>query len=153
MATQTFNEALTALQKTIVDEGPGAVGAIDAALATVMKYRDPRCISHLLLLLNDMAPRDEAMFSVIHAAEAFDDDTYARQLVHVLPELTANAPKWASIVLMRVLNNVSARSALVRELMRSSAETKQAATWLCQKINERSALFVEKTLPVLLAAK
>jgi hypothetical protein len=73
--------------------------------------------------------------------------------VHVLPELTRNAPKWTSIVLMRMLNNALAKGALVRELMNASVEAKQAATWLCQKINERSVSFVEKTLPVLLAAK
>jgi hypothetical protein len=131
----------------------GTVQSRDEALAEVTSHKSPAYIGPLLLMLDDAAEDDESMFSLIHAAEAFDDGIYARELLGVLQGFYATSPRWASIVLMRVLNNDAARDELVRALRDASSHTKQAMASLCEKINERSPTFMSKTLPALIAAR
>ncbi len=152
MNTDSLKDALQSLKTATQMSGDEAILALDAALQAVTAHRNASSIGPVLMMLNDEAAHDEGMFSLIHAAEAFDDTEYVSQLLKVLPELQASAPRWASIVLMRVLNSEPERDALVRALRESSPATKQAAKWLCEKVNERSAAFTSKTMPVLLAA-
>lgn len=63
---------------------------------------------------------------------------YVRELLVVPPGLRAAAPRWASIVLMRTLNSDGMRGELVRALRGADADIKQAAKWLCEKVNEGS---------------
>lgn len=131
------------------------VGAkkVDETIAMLMAHRDVRCIQPLLLSLNDNAQDDEGVFSAIHAAESFDNGSYVEELLAVIPELRARSPKWASIVLMRVLNNENTKLILMQKLRTVNAEVKEAIRWLCEKINQRSPSFIAKTLPILLASK
>jgi hypothetical protein len=133
--------------------GAGAVQALDRALADLVARPTAAYIGPLLLLLDDEADYDEAMFSLIHVAEAFTDAEYVAGLLQVLSDMRARAPKWASIVLMRVLNSASARTALVRKLREADSPTKQASLWLCERINERSPTFLAQTTAVMLAAQ
>jgi hypothetical protein len=152
MSADSLKNALAGLQAASQMSGDGAVAALDAALQAVTAHHSAASIGPILMMLNDSAEHDEGMFSLIHAAEAFDDAEYVPQLLKALPELQASAPRWASIVLMRVLNSESARDVLVRALRESAPATKQAAKWLCERVNERGAQFTSKTMPVLLAA-
>jgi len=153
MNTSSLADALDELRLAVQMTGEGSVQAIDAALAQVTKYGSPQSIGPLLLMLNDCAAYDEGMFSLIHAAEAFEDSVYVREFLDALPELHVTAPRWASIVLVRVLNSDGTRADLVRALRDATPAIKQAARWLCGKVNERSPSFMSKTLPVLAAAE
>ncbi|WP_175426065.1 Imm30 family immunity protein [Ralstonia pseudosolanacearum] len=139
------------LRKAVIEEA--SVAAIDAALFGLNSYHNPQSIEVMLGLLDDTFDADEGMFSLIHAAEAFDDSTYVEHMLVVLPSLKDKAPKWASIILMRAINNQSTRDALVNAVRVACPEVKKAVMWLCEKINQRSVEFVSKTLPVVLAAK
>ena len=152
MNMDSLKDALQGLRMAAQMSGDEATLALDAALGVVTAHRNAASIGPILMMLNDEAEHDEGMFSLIHAAEAFDDAQYVSQLLEVLPELQMSAPRWASIVLTRVLNSEPARDTLVRALRESSPEVKQAAKWLCERINERSSTFTSKTMPVLLAA-
>lgn len=153
MNTNSLADALGELRLAVQMTGEGSVPAIDAALAQVTKYGSPQSIGPLLLMLDDRAAYDEGMFSLIHAAEAFEDSVYVRELLGVLPELRVAAPRWASIVLIRVLNSDGTRADLVRALRDAAPAAKLAAKWLCNKVNERNPKFMSKTLPVLAAAE
>ena len=153
MNTDSLKDALQDLKTATRMSGGEAILALDTALQAVAAHRNAASIGPILTMLNDEAEHDEGMFSLIHAAEAFDDTEYVAQLLKVLPEMQASAPKWASIVLMRVLNSGPARDVLVHALREASPETKRATEWLCKKVNERSASFSSKTMPVLLAAR
>jgi Immunity protein 30 len=153
MTRDTFDHAMASFEEAAVHFASESPEAIDAALATVMRHDDERCIGPLLLSLSDGAEQDEGMFSIIHAAEHFDSNAYVAGLVAVLPQLCANTPRWASIVMMRCLNDTEAKDFLVRALRDSSSEIKEAAIWLCTKINERNPAFLSKTVPILLAAQ
>jgi hypothetical protein len=152
MNTDSLADALEELGLAVQLTGEGSVQAIDAALAQVTRFGSPQSIAPLLLMLNDSAPYDEGMFSLIHAAEGFEDGVYVREFLAVLPKLRGASPKWASLVLMRVLNNDSTRAELVRAVRDAAPAIKDAAKWLCDKVNERSPKFMSKTLPVLVAA-
>lgn len=153
MTESNFDE-LVARVKTAashIDE----VGAkkVDETIAMLMLHPDARCIQPLLLSLNDNARDDEGLFSIIHAAESFDNKRYVEELMVVMPELRTTSPRWASILLMRVLNNDSTKLILVQKLRTADVEVKEAIRWLCEKINERNPSFLAKTLPMLLSIK
>lgn len=153
MATNNLVDLLANLRDVLARGGDGVVTSVDAALVSIGQIRDPACIAELLILLDDHAQYDEAMFSLIHAAESFDDSVYIPQLIAVLPALQTKAVKWASIALMRAINNQSARDTLVGHLRQATSESKQTVAWLCEEINKRGTKFISKTLPVLLATK
>jgi len=152
MTAGSFSQAISTLQQVVALSSGNDVRAIDQALATVMSYHDPECIKPLLLLLDDTTRQDEGMWSIVHAAEAFDNNTNVGELLSILPQLCAKAPAWASILLMRVLNADNARHAIVRAVRSASDDVKASATWLCGKINERSPTFLAKTTALQIAA-
>ncbi len=142
---------LSALRKEIEVDG-ARPAKIDAAVTAILATDDPRIASDLLSLLSDQAAYDEGMFTLIHTAESFDDTTYVRSLLLVFPELVSSSPRWASIVLMRVLNSDTARREAVDQLRKASEPIKQSMKIICERINEVRPQFLSKTTPVLIAA-
>lgn len=135
-----------------VDAGGARPAVIDSAVKELLAEGDERLPGDLLMLLSDGAEHDEGMFSLIHAAESFDDSAYVRALLSVFPGLASSAPRWASIVLMRVLNSAAAQLELVRQLRDAPNPMKQSVREMCERINEVSPQFLSKTVPVTLAA-
>ena len=131
----------------------GGAKTVDDALAQLMLQPDKRAIGGLLMALDDSAKDDAGMFSIIHAAEHFDDCTYVGEMLTVLPQLCAKAPKWASIVFIRCLNNEEAKNHLMKLLHNADPRLKEPVAWLCQKINDRSPIFLSRTVPIMLAAR
>jgi Immunity protein 30 len=150
---ENLDESLANLRFVLDQGGAGVVSSIDAVLGHIGELRDPRCISELLLMLDDYAEYEEAMFSLIHAAESFNDHEYIHQLLTVLPTLQVKTPKWASVVLVRIINNQATRDELIARLKQATTEVRKSVVSLCEKINMRGATLISKTLPVLLAAK
>lgn len=150
----TENSLAVALERLrVAFSSSVTVAELDSAVAKVAEHRDSASIGPLLLLLDDSATYDEVMFSLIHAAEDFDDTIYVKAVLNVIADISVSAPKWASIVLMRILNSASTKSALVSALRSSGTEEKLAIRTLCEAINQRSAEFLAKTTPLLLAAQ
>jgi hypothetical protein len=125
---------------------------IDTAVSELWADGDEQLARDLLSLLSDTAEHDEGMFSLIHAAESFDDNSYVRALLSVFPHLMSSAPRWASIILMRVLNSGSAQAEIVRQLRDAPASVKEAIREMCGRINAVSPQFLSRTVPVTLAA-
>lgn len=151
MTEKSLEHALDVLRSALADHA--SADEVDDAVAGVAALDDAASIGPLLRLLDDQAEYDELMFSLIHAAEAFDDRVYAEHFVGVIGAVRTQAPGWASIVLMRILNNDNARTELVRVLSSASAQAREAVQWLCEAINQRDARFIGKTLAVLVASK
>ncbi|WP_225007415.1 Imm30 family immunity protein [Novosphingobium percolationis] len=124
---------------------------IDAALKPIGSVGDPRTIAPLLLMLTDDV-EDEGLWSLVHAAEHFDDATYIRHFLAALSGVVAGSSRWASILLMRILNSEASRAELIRQVRIAPVDTRKAAALLCGAINERDARFLAKTTSVLLAA-
>lgn len=149
--SEAYTYKLADLRREIETEGARPT-AIDTALSELLADDHEHLARDLLSLLSDRAKHDEGMFSLIHAAESGDDDTYVRALLSVFPDLVSSAPRWASIVLMRVLNNASTQLEMVRQLRGSSNSIKESVREMCRRINEVSPEFLSKTTPVTLAA-
>lgn len=135
-----------------IETGGARPSVIDIAVNELVKRGDERLPRDLLSLLSDSAEYDEGMFSLIHAAEIYDDRSYVRALLSVFPGLVTSAPRWASIVLMRMLNCPSTQAEIVRQLRTAPVSAKKAVWVMCDRINLVSPQFLSKTVPVTVAA-
>lgn len=147
---ERYEHKLAELRREI-ETGGARASVIDAAVIELLADRNACSAQDFLALLSDSAEHDEGMFSLIHAAESFDDRTYVRAYLLMLPVLEKSAPRWASILLMRILNNDEAQSELVRQLHDSSMQVKGVLREMCDRINTVSPKFLSKTIPVTLA--
>lgn len=66
---------------------------------------NPTAIERLILVMDDNFPYDEFMYSIIHCIEKFEDEIYLSHLLKTIPEFIYRAPRWASILHMRILNS------------------------------------------------
>lgn len=127
-----------------------SVDEIEKILDEIGELEDPDSIELLTGLLDDQHPYDELMYAIIHTIENFDDETYAKHILNTAPDFIYRSPRWASIVMMRILNSDDTRIALIRECSRNaSPEQKEALKRLLNSINEVSPEFLVKTVPLL----
>lgn len=136
--------------RRVVTHGGSAMD-VDAALAPLASAHSPSSIKPLLLMLNDESD-DEGMWPLVHAAEAFDDETYVESFLAALPALIVASARWASIMMMRSLNSDPTRLQLTRQLRTAPRDVKQSALLLCDRISRVDARFLAKTAIVLAAA-
>ena len=123
----------------------GWVRNFEDALAKVNELKDKDSIIPLIALLDDNTEYDEAMFSIVHSVEAFPNETYLNALMLALPSLCNRSPRWASIMLMRVLNSEPTTQKLKIILQNCSDLEKKSMSWLIGKIEDVSDEFVPKT--------
>jgi hypothetical protein len=141
--------AIATLRQIQLEQGDDFVARFENVLADIAAMNDRTCIVLLCAFFDDDAEFDELMFSIIHTIENFDDATYASELVKAAPRLCERAPRWASIVFMRVLNSPTSTAMLVDALRNGTDEQRESVYSLMRKINDVSAEFIEKTQPVL----
>jgi hypothetical protein len=149
--SEAYEHWLANLRREI-ETGGARPAVIDAAVNELLADGDERLPGNLLSLLSDSAKYDEGMFSLIHAAESCDDSAYVRALLSVFPHLASSAPRWASIVLMRVLNGRPTQLEMVRQLRDAPASVKDSVREMCEHINAVSGKFLSKTIPLIVAA-
>jgi hypothetical protein len=148
----TLDELVGELRSVSERQGEAYVREFEAALAAVARLNDPASIRALVPFLEDGARFDEVMFSIIHTMEAFPDEVYTSEIVAVFRDLARRAPRWAEVVLIRMLNAEPTRAHLIRQVKGADAGTKQALREVLGDINRRGSKFLEKTAPVLAAA-
>jgi hypothetical protein len=126
---------------------------VDTAILNALPMNSPSWIATLLRALVDDATDDAGMFSLIHTAEAFGDDLYIEGFIAVIPDLVRTAPRWASILLMRVINSESAKAYLIKTLLLQSADTVDSVVWLCDAIGRRGRDLDVRVEPVRMAGR
>lgn len=149
-----YDSELQALRREI-ETGGARPSLIDKHVDVLLTEGGASSAEGLLALLSDKAEYDEGMFSIIHAAESLDGPpygSYVSALLSVFPTLSVSSPRWASIVLMRVMNSDASRHELVRQLRDAPAPIKESVRVMCERINEVSPEFLSKTVPITLAA-
>jgi len=132
-------------------EAPDLVLHIDRELAEIAPLRDPAVIPILLPLFRDTSDHT-AMFSVIHTIEVFETPVYVEGILTGLVGFGRSAPYWASIVIMRLLNDDVGRHELARQVAQADPEVREMMAALLHAINAQSETFKPKTQPVLFAA-
>lgn len=148
-----IESAFEALTLAIKKNDDTSVREIDRNLGAISKETDPNTIAPLLLSLDDSFSFDEGMFSVIHTAENFDDSSYIAGFLTAIPHLVDTAPKWSSIILMRIFNSDETNTELLQKLLNSPQITKKKIAYLCDLINLESTDFLNKTVAVIMATK
>jgi hypothetical protein len=125
------------------------VSEFESLLEEILRLRDPDCIRQLLVFFEDDPPFEELMFSIIHSIESFDDPTYIRELLQGLQELSARSPRWATILLMRVLNADPARLELIRQLGSAGHDIREKVRGMVRDLAARRPKFAEKAAQIL----
>ncbi|WP_373358632.1 Imm30 family immunity protein [Acinetobacter lactucae] len=97
MTTHALEQAIKNLVKAVQIDNFGDVQTIDTVLAEVMVFNGPSVIRPLIRLIEDNAQYDEAIFSILHSIESFQDDLYISQVLKELPYFVHKVPRWASI--------------------------------------------------------
>jgi len=136
--------------RSVIAKG-AAARDVDAVLEPVASACDPRTIAPLLLMLNDET-EDEGLWSLVDAAEQFDDATYISHFLAAFSGVVVASRRWASVIMMRILNSDTSRAELIRQIRMAPTDTQKAAVFICGAINERDVRFSEKTAGVLIAA-
>ncbi len=131
----------------------GAVEKFEAILNQIGSFKDANSIQELSKFFNDESEYDEVKFSIVHLIESFDDVVYVTKLLEAIPELCNKNPRWALILFMRVLNSEDTRRELIRQLQIAPLSIKLSVRSLIARINEKSAMFLEKTASVLVATR
>jgi hypothetical protein len=91
--SEAYGRNLADLRREI-ETGGARPTVIDVAVSELMAEDNEGLPSDLLSLLSDNAEYDEGMFSLIHAAESYDDSAYICALISVFPHLIASSPRW-----------------------------------------------------------
>lgn len=133
-------------------DAPGGDDRLRQALDELMQLHDASCIAPMLLALDDAIEHDEIAFAIVHAAESFEDPIYVRELLCVLEDLYARAPRWTQVLFLRCLNSPPTAAMLALQLSHASVDVKRQAHQLCADLNRIDRRFLEKTRDVLCAA-
>jgi len=84
---------------------------LDHALERIDALQDPACIEALMEMVDDGLD-DLIVFQLVHTIERFADETYVQHLISGLPAIWSRSPRWAQLLLLRILNSPSALAQL-----------------------------------------
>jgi hypothetical protein len=118
--SQLVVDRLAAAQRT------GHWSEIDPLLVELQPCFGPDLVAPLLLTLVDDISAEAQVFGIVHLAESADDRPYALGLVKALPLLVEAAPRWATILLSRLLNSASTFQQLIELVPSLPAEQQRA---------------------------
>lgn len=112
----TIEAAISAVNLAIEENADSSPAKIEQLLPIIFASGDSSVIGRILLAIRDDFAFDESIFQIIHGVERFDDSTYVDRLVPALPILYKQSPRWASILLIRIINNPNTRAAFVNRV-------------------------------------
>ena len=151
MTTHTLEQAINNLTKEIQMNHFSNVKDIDNKLAEIMAFNNYLVIRPLARLLEDNAQNDEAIFSIIHSIESFDDDVYIHEIINEFPYLVSKSPYWTTILLIRILNSDIARKCIIEKVSLTTPAIKNSILFLLQRINDEKPKCSEKIIPLMRA--
>jgi len=145
-------ELIEKLELVNANRGPSFVRDFESVLAEIAALKSPEIIAALIPFFEDNAPFDELMFSIMHTIEGFEDSTYVAGMLAVLPRFWESAPRWTSIVFMRMLNSEPTRLELVRQVRKAPPNVREVVRTMMEQVNARKVQFMAKTMAVIIAA-
>ena len=153
MVIHRLEQAINSLSKEIQINHFNNVKNIDAKLAKIMAFKDCSVIRPLVRLIEDNAQYDEAVFSIVHSIESFENYVYINEIINEFPYLVKKAPNLATILLIRRLNNNTARECMIDQVSLTTPAIKNSILFLLQHINAEKPNFFEKTASLMKAIK
>jgi len=145
-----IDEKVEELSRILEEKGDSYVSHAEKVLAEIVDLHDVDCIGSLISCFDDDSEYDELMFSIIHAIEVFEWEDYVTRVIRSLPQLLQQAPRWAEILHIRILNSEACRHAYVEAITGASTDQRESARALLAKLVDAKPKFAEKAKPVLL---
>ncbi|WZP00523.1 Imm30 family immunity protein [Isosphaeraceae bacterium EP7] len=132
------------LKNELRNQAEGYVRRSEEIIGQIAELKDPASVDVLLSLLDDHAEFDELMFSIIHAIEIFDDRIFVREIIRHLPEFWRTAPRWASIIHMRIMNSPRTLAAYAIAFENLSEDEKHAVREVLIALRRKRPVFEER---------
>lgn len=114
-------------------------------LAIINKENTPESIPLLVELFEDDSKYDELMFSIIHSIERFDDETYIKYLLPELETIFKDSPRWATILIMRILNSDSTSKELEKTVLTNSENTRNTLNVIFANLRNKNPKWISLT--------
>lgn len=126
MMSGEYDKKLRAL-RSLIDAAEGGPFSIEPELSVLLSsgQGEPSLARDLLLSLSDDS-HSGPMYSLVHAAEGLQPNTYTSTVLSLLPELVGNSPDWALQLLRRIMNGDATFKDLIKQVEASPAPTKEA---------------------------
>jgi hypothetical protein len=135
------------------DPAPVVSEAHQRALSDLAQMVDSSSIAPALLLLTDEGVSDAANWSLLVAAEAYDDADFVREFLIALPILHPLSPRWAEILMLRVLKENRRRLLLARQAVGAARAQKEAVDIVCTRILDKDSSQIDKAAAVIFASR
>lgn len=120
------------------------VRRIERSIAQLVVANDTESIILLLQFLDDESEFDELMFSIIHAVEKLQDEQFIDVIIAKIGSIFSTSPRWATVILMRILNSPSSMAVLSRKIENISEENWQSIRAVIVAVRNRHSRFDER---------
>lgn len=99
-----MKQALNALSRQLNDI-EFDIFEFETSLVKFVARHSARSIRPLLTLFRDNYQNDEALFSIVHSIESFENSVYCREIVLGLKDLQKASEQWLLIIVQRISND------------------------------------------------
>lgn len=122
----------------------GYVGRFDGLLEKFAQQKNSELISQLISFFDDEEEYDELWFSIVHTIENCEHEFYDQQIIRNFEPFFANSPRWAVIVLMRILNSPESYIAFLNCMKNQSQLNKPVLRKALEVVRKKDARFESK---------
>lgn len=113
-------DELICLLQLEIDQSEFEIRKFECYLNQLYEMNSAEIIVPLLSVFRDDFEYSEALFSVVHLIEAFDNETYIRELVIGLHLLERASPEWLGLLIHRIGNDEESYKVFVRHALSAS---------------------------------
>jgi hypothetical protein len=142
-----ISQLVEELKKIYREKPEDYVRKFEDVLAKVeYPIKDANVVTGVISLLDDGAEFPELMFSIIHAAETSDAETYSRGVINSLPEMWDSSPDWLQTIHIRILNSPTYTDTYLRVLNQSDELKRQVAKKIFASIPAEASQLSQKAM-------
>lgn len=147
---QSVNLSLEGIRSALTTpRKEGFMREVDRMLDGIRVMGDPSSIPALFAFLDDTDPSQEAMWSIVHLLESFDDSSYFKGLLEGLVTLNSKAPGWAATIHARILNDPPSILGYMKVLAFSTPEQRFALRKVISTIVREEPSFEKSSIPLI----
>lgn len=128
------------------------VERFEATLQQISELNHPEAIGLLIPFFDDKCRFPEVMFSIVHAIERFDSETYVRELLKSLPAFIERSPYWATVIHLRILNTPNVLRIYCSQVKDAERAIKVVSRGILEKIRDTKPKFSHLCTETLLHA-
>ena len=119
------SEACDKLYKARELASPEQVSIFEEVVVDLQDEGSIKSLQCLLRAFDDSTQQKEVMWSLVHAVEDFDLDTYVSELVVTIPSMIGHAREWMLTLLKRILSTEKTLKILQKTLEKLSDSKRQ----------------------------